>query len=300
MQQLHTTIYNIAERPDSGVVTSFTLEEQLGRAIEPEPNDLYADWPINVQVLDKSKPEPVASTAPVRLPRRLKQRVSTMNLKQFIKPVAAAAIILISVLLFFNVPAAKAVDLSQIYEALEKVKNICISRFRAGEQEPWQKTWISRPMGVRLAETKEQKVLWDLQNRIRKAIDTNNDSITKTPIHPDLCRKIEDSLRGSFGFLPFSNISAAPKHAQWNRVDDRNVTATVPPTEVYDLTWNPTKGTVKKYKWRVFIDTETNLPTRAEWYQKRALEEEYTLRSIEVVTYPTDSEMRAVIQSTSD
>jgi len=139
MQRLHTTIYTIAERPDSEIVTRFTLKGQTEEIVESKLDDLYSHWPIKVQMLDKPKPAPAISIEPTEIPRTLKQRISPLNLKQFIKPMAAAAIILIGILLLFNVPSVKAVDLSQIHEALEKIKNIHISRSLPDEVRPWQR-----------------------------------------------------------------------------------------------------------------------------------------------------------------
>ena len=53
----------------------------------------------------------------------------------------------------------------------------------------------------------------------------------------------------------------------------------------------------KFWKWRVFVDTNTNLPMRTEWYRKTALDEKYTPISIHVISYPTDNEIEVVIQS---
>lgn len=300
MQQLHTNIYNIAERPDSGILTCFTFQEQNEEAVESESNDTCADWPINVQIFNQKELTDTSYTEELHLPSlKHKHRARILNFKRLIKPtMAAAAMILIACALFFSTPAAKAVNLEQIYQALEKAKNVCISSFQAGQQEPWQKTWISRLMRVRLIETKERIVLWNLQNWIIKVIDTSNNSITENSIQPDIRRKFEDSLSGSLGLLPFSDISSA-KDTQWNRVDDESITSTVPGTEVYDLTWSkPIANDIKEYyRWRVFVKTQTNLPIKTEWYQKRSVDSEYALRTTDVVTYPTYDEIEAVIQS---
>lgn len=300
IQQLHTTVRNIADRPDSEVVTCYELESMAKKPEFSDINDLYADWPIKVQVLEKSKPVPLVPNEPVPFPQRLKQKVSALNLKQFIKPAAAAAIILIGILILFSVPAAKAVDLSQIYKALEKVKNVCISRFVPNKAEPIQKKWVSRTLNVSVQKTKKQAILFDLQNRIRKIKNLSTDSIQETPISGDFLTKVEKYIAGSFGLVPFSDITVAPKGAQWNRVDDKDIEVTILGTKVYDLTWTKKVPNTEFWKWRVFIDTTSNLPKRTEWYKKTPIENEYTLWSIEAVAYPTDNEIKTVIQSTFD
>ena len=100
--------------------------------------------------------------------------------------------------------------------------------------------------------------------------------------------------------MPFSDITDIPKDAQWNRVDDKDIETPVPGTEVYDLTWTKKVPNTEFWKWRVFIDTTTNLPKKTEWYKKAAIENQYTLESVTVVEYPSDSKIEAVIQSTFD
>lgn len=300
MQQLHTTVYDIAERPDSGVVTRCELESMAKKPEFSDVDELYADWPINVQVLDKSKTAPQVPKEPVAFPQRLKQKVSTLNLKQFIKPVATAAIILIGILILFSVPAAKAVDLSQIYKALEKVKNVCISRFVPDKAEPIQRKWISLTLNVSVQKSKKQAVLFDLQNRVRKVKNLSTDSIEETTIAGDFLAKVEKSITGSFGLMPFSGITNVPQGAQWNRVDDKDIETPIPDTEAYDLTWNKKVPNTEFWKWRVFVDATTNLPKRTEWYRKAAIENQYALVSATVVEYPSDSEIEVVIRSTFD
>ncbi len=301
MQQLHTTVCNIADRPDSGVVTCYELESMTKKPEFSDINDLYADWPIKVQVLDKSNPVPLVPNEPVAFPQRLKQKVSALNLKQFIKPVAAAAIILIGILILFSVPAAKAVDLSQIYEALEKIRNVCISRFVPDKAEPIQERWVSRTFACRLTRNNKRFVLWDFANSVKKIKPLDGSTIQIDSLSGDIVAKGKKSLEGSFGLMPFSDITNIPKDAQWNRVDNKDIETPVPGTEVYDLTWTKKVPNTEFWKWRVFIDTTTHLPKRTEWYKKTPIENEYTLWSIEVVAYPTtDNEIKAVIQSTFD
>jgi hypothetical protein len=304
MQQLHTTIYTIAERADSEIVTRFTLKGQIEEAaVEPEHDDLYSNWPINVQELDKSMPAPAISTEPMLLPQELKQRIAALNLKQFIKPIAAAAIILIGVLLLFNVPAVKAVGLSQIYETLEKVQSVCISRFVPDKPEPTQKVWVSRSLNLKMYESKEEFVLYDIQNKARKIKRLSSGLITTTPVSEDLLAQTKESMEGALGLVPFSDISAIPKGAQWTRVNRKDLETIVPGTEVYDLTWSETgtKGVYTRYRiWRVFVDIDTKLPKRTESYRKMNPEEEYEFYRFVVITYHSESEIKAFIQNVFD
>ena len=77
----------------------------------------------------------------------------------------------------------------------------------------------------------------------------------------------------------------------------------IPGTEVYDLTWAGIKNefTTLYIRWRVFVDIKTDLPVRAEWYHKSLhkvlkSDEDFSLRTFNVVTYPTESEILTLIE----
>jgi hypothetical protein len=219
--------------------------------------------------------------------------------------VAVAVVVLIIFALFLCVPAAKAVSLAHIYKAVEKVRNVCICSFQVGHQEPYQKIWVASLMRFKLVESKEETTLWDLNNWTVKEIDKSIDYFSETPIQPDRRQKFEDSLRGSFGLVPFSDISVVKKDAQWNHVDDDSVTTTIPGTEVYDLTWKRFEDEyITMYsKWRVFVNVKTDLPVRIEWYRKQIYHKrksnsdyDYVLENFSVVTYPTEAEIMALIK----
>ena len=299
MQQLHTDIYNIVEREDSEIITCFTFHEQDDQAVESEFNSEFADLPINVQIINRKKLTDTSYIEKLRQPeQKHKQRTRIIKLKKFIGPAMAAAAVILIGFALLSTPTAKAMTLEQIYQAVEKAKNVCISSFKAGHQEPWQTVWISRLMRTRLVETKERNELLNLQNWTIKTTDISNGFITETFIQPNMRRKFENSLSGSFGLLPFSDISAIKKGAQWKRVDNENITDLIPGTKVFDLTWTKiTDRHTMYYKWRVFIDNTTTLPIRVEWYQKMANDKEYTLQTTDVVQYPTDNEIKTIIHS---
>ncbi|GAG28141.1 unnamed protein product, partial [marine sediment metagenome] len=111
MQTLHNTVYNVAERAESEVVTIYNIDESAKAEAISESDDLYAGFPIRVERAnrgDEVNAGLLAST--IDFGAALKQKVSAMNLKPLVKTaVAAAAIILIAAALFFNIPTAKAV-----------------------------------------------------------------------------------------------------------------------------------------------------------------------------------------------
>ena len=284
MQNLHNTVYNIVERDESGVVTIYHIDESAKAQALIESDDLYADWPIRVQVLDKSGPEPDIIT----FPQRVKKRLSAVNLARLRIP-AVAAIILIAVgLFFFGTPVAKAVDLGQIYKALEQIKNVCITTFYQQEPEPTQERWMSQTLNTMILKTKTQWVLWDIKDKSRKTRDLSTGSIETAELSEDAFAGVEETMRAPWGLLPFKAFNEAPEGAKERWMAE---------TRVYELTWHEKAldGSIVYNKWRFYIDIRTKLPNRVERWEK-PVKEEYKLLTVIKVAYPTAVEIRSVIE----
>jgi len=289
MQDLHNTVYGILERQESGIVTCFKLDESAIESIAGSPDDVYKDWPIEVRVFDKSTEiETIeARDSGDAVSRKPKQRLSTLSIRPFIKPAAVAAAVILVAILLLNIPVAKAVDLGDVYKALERLKNVCFTILDQEKPEPTQEVWVSRTLNIKMFKTEMECVLWDLKGKSRKSRDLNTGSITMAEL-----------MEGVLGLLPFDNISAVPEGAGWQKVAGEDVEITIPNTEVYDLMWIEKSliGSIIHRKWRGYIDIETKLPMKVEQWRKRANEEEYELSTVTKVAYPTAVEIRAVIK----
>ena len=303
MQELHCTIYNIADRAESNVVTIYHIDESAKVQAVSESDDLYAGFPISVEIAsheDKADVEQPVST--IDFTTALKQKISTMNLKPLLKiSVAVAAVILIGFALLLNTPTAKAVTIEQVYKAIEKVKNVYISSFVLDKKKPIQELWVSRKKGIYISKTAEQLVLCDTFNSLRKSKDFDTGVIDTVQLTEDDIAGIEQKISGSLGLMPFYDISEIPKDAEWRQVTDGPLKATAEGTEVYGLIWTEKAhdGSVTFKKWWVLVDAKTNLPQRVEGYQRLSTDSEYTLRSVMVVEYLDESEMKAVIEDAS-
>ncbi len=302
MQNLHNTLYDIAERPESDVVTIYNIDESAKTQAGGISDGLYSGFPIKVRVIhhgDEVEAEPSAAT--VGFGAGLKQKVSTINLRPLFKTaVAAAAVILIVAALFFNIPTAKAVTIESIYKAVEKFRNVYTSKF-VPQSEPIEEKWVSRELRIFIAKTGNQVVLWDIPNRVRKTKHLNTDLVETTPLSEDVIAKIGKRISSSLGLLPFLDISEVPKDAEWQRVTGESLKLTDKDTDVYDLTWieKVYGGPITFKKWRVFVEVETNLPLRTEFYQKLATDSEYTLETVMVVKYLSDSEIQIIVEEVS-
>lgn len=299
MQNLHKTLYNIAEHPESDVITIYNIDESAKIQASGVSDVLYSGFPITVKAInpaDKKEAEPSAATAGFRA--ALKEKVSAINPRPLFKTaVAAAAVMLIAAALLFNIPPAKAVTLESIYQAVEKVRNVYIASSVANQKEPIQELWVSRTLNSYMTKTGEQLTLWDLPNAIRKSKQLNA-AVTETiPLTAVSIADLEKKITGSLGLLPFDDLSALSDDARWNHVADssRKVREGI---EVYDLMWveKAYDGSAVFNKWRVFVDPKTNLPQRTEFYKKLSVDGEYVLKSVRLVEYLSGSEVQTVIK----
>jgi len=302
MQQLHNTVYAIAERPESDVVTIYRTDESTKTRAASESDSPYSGFPIRVEVVgreDRLRPEQPAST--ISFADALKQKVSAPNLKSWIKAgLAAAAVILVAVALFVKTPSAEAATIDQIYKALERVANVYIASFVPDREEPTQEIWVSRQLRIYMTRTGNEVRLWDIRNRVERVKQVGEPSIEITFLSDETAAKMREAIAGFWALVPVADISLIPDGAQWRRVPKDSIKAVVG-SDTYDLTWTEKKygGDVVFRKWRVFVQPETNLPQRTELYQKQAGDDEYTLKGVKVADYLNESEIQAVLEEAS-
>jgi len=300
MQQLHKTIYSIVERPDSDIVTVYHIDESAKAESRSESDDIYAGFPIRVETVNREvEVNTGRSASTIASGAVLKQKVSAMNLKSLAKTaVAAAAVALIAVALFLSTQTARAVTIGQIYKAIEKVKNVHISTYALNKKEPIQEQWVSRTLNIIQIRTKSEIVFSNLSDRVRKIKYPDTNLIEAKPLSDGEIANIEKSISGYLGLMPFYDISEVPPDSKWSRITDDGLEGVSEGIEVYDLTWVEEKqiGFVVFRKWRFFVDLETNLPQKTEFYEKAPVDSEYTLTSIIVVEYLSSSEILAFIK----
>lgn len=220
-------------------------------------------------------------------------------------PAGVAAVILVGFILFVGIPSQRTATLRQIQTTLAKVDNVCISMFRAGETEPFRQVWASKPLGVKLFKigrgNQAQFTLWDVPNGAKRTKYVSSGYIQTETIPEPMLADLQKSEAQSFGLIPFADANGVPEDAQWNQLDDREVAAEIPGSEVYDLTW-ATERTASEVgmvnRWRLFADARTNRPKRAEWYTKLAPEDEYGFEIFAVVTYPSESDIQTLVRNT--
>ncbi|MGA2916359.1 MAG: hypothetical protein ABSE89_10070 [Sedimentisphaerales bacterium] len=299
-QQLHSTIFGIAERAESGIATIYHIDESAKTKIV-KSDDIYAGFPIRVEVTrceDEIKAEQPASTINITP----KQKVSAMNIRPLFKiATAAAAVILIATALFLTIPAAKAITLESIYKAVEKVKSVYISKLVPGETGPTQEKWVSRTLNIYMTKTAKQYVLWDVASGVTKVKYLDTGAVETAQLTAEDIVGIEKKMGGSLGLTPFYDISDVPEDADWSRVSDKDLEAAVKGIGIYDLTWTERAydGSTVFKKWRFFVNAKADLPQKIEIYQILPTDTEYILISLMMVEYLSDSEMLEVVKGAS-
>ena len=296
VQRLHDLVCSIIQRPESGILTSYRIKpatEQLRPADAP---DIYAQWPIDVRVVDSADlAVPAAQPSAAGSKPAHRPGLSAISWKQFVKPLAAAAAVLVGIFLLLNGPAASAVDLAEIYEALAKVGSVCVSEFLSGQPEPNCRYWMSRKSGLVLKDKGQQIELYDL----------NNDSITTA--HPDgpTVKPMSDTTRKGilayqdslFGLLPVSRISGIPENAQWVRATGQTTVPVGSGIEVYDLIYAEGDRHVRYMKWRAFVDPRTRLVDRTELYVKYDPAREYELQKYWIAEYVSQEYVQNLVRA---
>ncbi len=300
-QKLHETVYGILERRESGIVTCFKLDESAGSSAVGSPEDLYEDWPIEVQVFDKSvkigaigaKDTIAVGGLVTSLKPNLKQKLSSLNIRPFIKPAAAAAAVILAALFLFNAPTARAINLGQIYKALGRITNVYIEIFEFEKTEPTQEIWVSQASNAVIFKNVKECAFYDIKNKYHKLKDLNTGSITTTKMDNTARAKIQEMMKAPWGLLPPHNTFKLYPDAKWEQAQDEKVKTIIPDAEVYELTWTEEKFASRK--WCGYVDSKTQLPQRVEWWLKLADEDEYKLITIIKVSYPTEPEIQASI-----
>ncbi|MHC4529289.1 MAG: hypothetical protein ACYTEX_05535 [Planctomycetota bacterium] len=293
MLQLHRTIYDIAQR-GVAITTRFTVRAENDRAAQGRDAGAYARSPITVEVFD----QPARETQNALKPQPATQRAAKPRFRRLFITSAAAAVIVIAVLLS-SLQTAGAVGLSEIYQALAKIKNVYTSTFYGQDPNPVEERLISRALNIKMLKNNAEWVLWDLPGNTRKARNLHTGTVTSTELDNNVAAKVKESMRGTLGLLPFTDMANAPQDAQWTQVSAEDLEFGTDNTQAYELLWTQQKGdgSVVFRKWRGHVDLETRLPKTVELWERRAWDEDYELQSITKVSYPITAEVQAKIDA---
>jgi hypothetical protein len=293
IQQLHQQIFGIADRLDSGVMTTFSLPavpaEEVGTVVI---GDSKAD-PPGVQVLPSQTRD--RQPDPWREKTERSGRILRILKTQPAVKVVAAALLFIAMGFIYMIPAAKAVSLSGLFRTLEKTRNIHITVFTVDDPLPLQEQWLSRDLDQCLIRQRQEIVLWDWAGQKQKRIDLVSGVVHSWPIPSDLRVDMKERLDTAFGMLPFEGPASVPTSAQWGLID--STTENGHGHDLYELLWTEREGRDIEIqrKWRVTVDSKVCLPEKAEYHIKLKTDPDYTLETTVTYEYFTRDQMQAVI-----
>jgi hypothetical protein len=219
-------------------------------------------------------------------------------------PLAAAAVILLALSLLVNALFLGTATFADIQKAFAKAQNVCIATCRGGATEPFEQVWASQTLKVKLVSAgsggQAQFTLWDVSNKVQMMKFLSSESVPTEPITEQMLAELGRSVIPFTSVFPSFHVSDAPDDFHWNQVRDPQTAAVAPEAEVYDLIWtagSSPSGAVVHKRWRLFADNRTGLPRRAEWYAKSTPQDQYKLEMFAVISYPTESEIRDVVDS---
>jgi len=257
------------------VTTSIEMDKRI-------LNDAFA-------ALEESTPEESAG-----LGRTVRQIVVFPRVMKF---AVAAAVAVVAFALFFKALSPKTIELSQVYQALQKAENLCVSTYTDAQAEPVQQVWASRTLNVVMNKTQagaQAKFdLFDIPNRLKKTRYLALDSVGTERLAPEQAIRLERSISDIFELLPFADVDPARDGSQWSKVPGEDMGASVRGTQAYELTW-PVEGS--SYKCRIFVDATSDLPRRIEYYFKENQQGQYKFESMQVAAYPSEKEIKLLIR----
>ncbi|MCP4609713.1 MAG: hypothetical protein GY845_13470 [Planctomycetes bacterium] len=295
--KMAASVTAIAERPDSEVVTIYHVDESAKARQASESDDLYAGFPIRVEII-KQKVDVEQSAPTINFAAALKEKISAINLKPFLKiALPAAAVILISFMLLHNTTSVKAVTLEQISKAIELVKNVHISKSKPDETglltKITEERWVSRTLDISMSKTERGFVLWDISNRLIQSKHSETGEIETNKLLDDNIPTIKQQISGSLGLMPL-NI---PPGSKLLRVRD-DIPGVAEGIEIYELKLDKRKyrSSSEFIKWRFFVDPNKNLPQKIETYRKSTADGEYNLITMIEVKDLSESEIRKVFK----
>ena len=293
IQQLHRQIFGMADRSDSGVMTTFSLpavpSEEVGTVVI---GDSKAD-PPGVQVFPSQARE--RQTDRVREKTDRSGRILRLLKTQPAVKAMAAALLFMAMGFIYMIPAAKAVSLSGLFHTLKKAQNIHITTFTADDSRPLQEQWLSRDLNQCLIRQRREIVLWDWAGRKQTRIDLASGVVHSWPIPSDMRVEMKERMDTAFGMLPFEGTPSIPASARWGMID--STAENGHGRDLYELRWTEREGRDMEVqrKWRVTVESKARLPERAEYWIKLNTDPEYTLETTVTYEYFTHDQMQAVI-----
>jgi hypothetical protein len=282
MQALHETLYNIAERADSGTATVYATTEEDNQ-VAAGAHDRYAAHGVNVRVIQRA-PEPATEG------RAAQQRGGVRAaVKPLVKIAAAAAVIPLVLVLLVHTRSASGTGPEEIVDAFTTASNVHVQRLHPDREEIVWELWASREPDLLMTTANNACTLYDMDSRRKWQKNLATGTVETFPLDESECQGARSIMEGSLG-LPLHGV---PPDRQWEPLphDDIN------DVDVYALSWTPGASNGRAYlaRWVVEVDSRKKRPTRTRLYHKYSSEDGWELQSQQLLKYPTEYDIRAAV-----
>jgi hypothetical protein len=306
IQRLDETVYGIAERTNSGIATIYSAREDDAQTAQQsdsqacEAEDLvepfaepYPEYPIHVQVVH-GEPEQVA--APAGSPAEVKEtsRHVTCNpqVRLLLKTaVAAAAVILLTVLFRGTSSSTSGITLAQVFKAFGRAENVHISRFYPATRQLTEELWISRSLDVVVVAAGQDRILYDFTAGKKCTVSTSGGAAEVIGLTDRARVYARRVTTAGLGFTP----NEVPSSATWTRVDEHDGEG----LETYELTYSEqTSSEATAFrKLTIVIDPATNLPREVQRFRRVSAEDQWNHQETTRFRYPAEDEIEAVLEA---
>ncbi len=286
LSKMGPAVSDMIERENSEIITVYHMDESA----KDRSNGLYSGFPIRVEVLNPKEDieQPVTNIDFAAL----KENVSKMHLKPFLKTgIAAAAVILIGFAILLNTTSAEADVRVKISNAIKDLTGVYISTYSPDRNRLLQEIWISDSLKIHITKTGNEFAYCDIGTGLRKTKNFDTGEVNISQLNKNAKTYISQQISRSLGLTPVYDISDLPRDYEWLPVD--NPSEAVKGFEIYDLKWNVQKNQLMK--WRFFIDPKTFLPREIEIY-KTSIGQGENLEMVMLAEPISDSKIRKAIQ----
>lgn len=281
MQQIHRTVFQIAERADSDVVTVYATNGLGGTTLPHPASSSCGAYPIHVRTERHHR----------GIAGRLMHRLGGPTVRPLVSAAfLVAAMIPLTVLFVVSVPSASGLSIRQVDQILGRVKTVRISVFRENQNEPFRQTWISRNRGVVISEVGSESRIYDLANRRAMVVRAGSETVEHINLNRSETEAVERFVRR---ILESSLLDDAPLDAELTRRPESSG-PTHARLDVYELTWDrssdlraPLPG-----KLRIYVDPITRLPQRHELFSWVPAMNDWHVQT-SLYEYPPDDEIEA-------
>jgi hypothetical protein len=285
LQSLHRTIYGVAERADSGVVTVYTCGDKAEEAVE-QPGGIYAGYPVDVKVVHDPQTPALAHRFGGDRLRAAFGRMSLRSVSPSVKvALAAAAVISLVVLVVISSQTASATSIRGISGAVKAVENLHVVEYGRDTTTPVRELLVAQAAGwVGLKRLAEQ-TLYNVKTRRIETRYTREGIIENAPLEPEEYTGLQQLVDNILGFA----MTGIPVDTELERLSPQAVPNAGDGSEVYELTWEGRSfgQTAPRYRLRVFLDPVTRLPRKTETSRWTPDDPQWRLEATRLFEYPS-------------